>query len=160
MNTRTHPCPQLAPAHPTSSPVPVAAASPSPGRVIWMMTVGTVLTSPLHVVRGTAGRLGWHGEQGARRMCPGVGWGAGGPLNLSPWVVLSKRLHLRSLCEFCPQNEDNKSTHITVLMWGFSEMMQEEHSARGQWWVTRSLKKGCSEGWGRMSRASGRSPAT
>lgn len=85
----------------------------------------------------------------------GWGGGAGGPLNLSPWVVLSKRLHLRSLCEFCPQNEDNKSTHITVLMWGSSEMMQEEHSAQGEWWVTRSLKKGCSEGWGRMSRASG-----
>lgn len=83
------------------------------------------------------------------------GGGAGGPLNLSPWVAVSKLLHLRGLCEFCLQNGDNKSTHITALMWGFSEIVHEKHSAPGEWLVTRSLKKGCSEGWRRMSRASG-----
>lgn len=50
---------QLAPAHPISSPVPVAAASQSPGPVIWTMTVGTALMSQPPVVRGTAGGLDW-----------------------------------------------------------------------------------------------------
>lgn len=46
-----HPSPQLVPAHPTSSPAPVAAASPSPGHVTWTTTVGTALMSQLHAVR-------------------------------------------------------------------------------------------------------------
>lgn len=46
-----HPSPQLVPAHPTSSPAPVAAASPSPGHVTWTTTVGTAPMSQLHAVR-------------------------------------------------------------------------------------------------------------
>lgn len=50
--------PQRAPAHPTSSPVPVADASLSLGPVILMMTVGTAPMSQPHAVRGMAGKSG------------------------------------------------------------------------------------------------------
>lgn len=72
LSTDTHACPQLAPAHPTSSPVPVAAASPSPGRATWTMTVGTAPMSQPRVVSETAGQPGWHGEGGSARTGPGV----------------------------------------------------------------------------------------
>ena len=72
LSTDTHACPQLAPAHPTSSPVPAAAASPSPGRATWTMTVGTAPMSQPRVVSETAGQPGWHGEGGSARAGPGV----------------------------------------------------------------------------------------
>ena len=69
---------QLGPAPPTSSPVPVGAASPSPGRVTWTMTVGTAPTSlPRAVSQG--------GERWERRalwrallLTPPWGRGTGG----------------------------------------------------------------------------------
>lgn len=41
---------QLAPARPTSTPVPAVAASPSPGPVTWMTTVETALMNQTPVV--------------------------------------------------------------------------------------------------------------
>lgn len=78
MTLCVHPCPQLAPALPISSHAPVAAASPSLGHVIWMMTVGTALTNQTLVVRGVvAVRPSWAlGRGNLESLCSLVPWGA------------------------------------------------------------------------------------
>lgn len=73
MSTHTLACPQLAPAHPTSSPVPVAAASPSPGHVTWTMTAGTAPMSQPRVVSETEDSRAGTGREGPPERALGQG---------------------------------------------------------------------------------------
>lgn len=47
-------------------------------------------------------------------MCLGLGVGAGGPLNRSPWGAMNELLHLHGLCEFCLQNGDNHCADMGI----------------------------------------------
>lgn len=78
------------------------------------MTVGTALMSQPRVVRGLAGKPGWHGWEKANYEDMPWGRGAAQTLQLSTWVALSRLLKLSGLCTFHLQSGDNKSTHITA----------------------------------------------